>query len=255
MNVIYGGCKKDKKSREVIITTHGESLKVRRIFRTFTMTDAFKKKYPKASDVDHTRHRSQLLKMVEAVDFDKVLPPNVIHSATIILDGQRYFYSKVSGQWWDLPMIKYWNTRVGDVFDYDRNRTLTAKLEHDNFRNCIVMALNQTKVDKPLPPCSVRVYRNNEEVFYKDFSFTSFNRQFLIAGGIDHLSQVFRVVSLDDIQPTDIFCVKLNDAHQFYNLFQGNKLTTMIPKSLMFGLSEYEALIGEPYRFRDNLLG
>lgn len=257
LEVIYGGCKDDKFSRELVVTARGDKLVVRKIFRKFTMSDAYKEKYPEAKEVDYTRNRYELLEWVESFDYQRA-NPKTAPMVTLIFEGQRYFYNKISGQWWDLPMLKYWNMRLSDLLQYDDDRTFRMNLEEDRSRNCLLLTLNQRVVDEDLTPCIIRVFRNNEEIYKEHFSFLTFNMQRQIEDGTDCFSQVRSVLRLDAVEPHDIYCIHLEsqtDLYQFHNWHNGKSLTKSIPKFLMFGLEQYEQKLGEEYRFKNEIFG
>lgn len=257
LEVIYGGCKDDKFSRELVVTARGDKLVVRKIFRKFTMSDAYKEKYPEAKEIDYTRNRHKLLEWIGSVDHQRA-NPKVAPMATLIFEGQRYFYNKISGQWWDLPMLKYWNMRMSDLLRHDDDRTFRMNLEADRSRNCLLLTLNQRVVDTDLDPCMIRVFKNNEEIFKEHFSFISFNMQRQIEDGTDCFSQVRSVISLDATEPDDIYCIQFisrTEQYQFHNWHNGKILTKSLPKFLMFRMKDYEDRLGEQYRFRDEVFG
>ncbi len=257
LEVIYGGCKDDKFSRELVVTARGDKLVVRKIFRKFTMSDAYKEKYPEAKEVDYTRNRYKLLEWLESFDYQRA-NPKVAPMATLIFEGQRYFYNKISGQWWDLPMLKYWNMRMSDLIRHDDDRTFRMNLEEDRSRNCLLLTLNQRVVDTDLDPCMIRVFKNNEEIYKEHFSFIEFNMQRQIEDGTDCFSQVRSVISLDATEPDDIYCIQFisrTEQYQFHNWHNGKILTKSIPKFLMFRMKDYEDRLGEQYRFRAEVFG
>ena len=253
--VIYGRIRNDNVSRETVLTVRGDNLIVRRIRRKITMSEAFKTKYPEASVVDYTRHAQMLLGWAESIDYDLVCPKTV-PMVSIIYQGHRYFYNKVSSQWWDLPMLNYWNMRLGDLLQHDDDRAFRMNLEEDRSRNCLLLTLNQRVVDEDLSPCIIRVFRNNEEIYKEHFSFLTFNMQHQIEDGTDCFSQVRSVLRLDAVEPHDIYCIHLEsqtESFQFHNWHNGKTLTKSIPKFLMFGLEQYEQKLGEEYRFKNEI--
>ncbi len=247
IEVIYGGCKDDKFSRELVVSARGAKIVVRKIFRKFIMTDTYKEKYPKATEIDYTRNRHKLLEWIESVDYHRADPKSA-PTATLIFEGRRYFYNKISGQWWDFPMLKYWNVRMRDLLRHDDDRTFRMNLEEDRSRNCLLLTINQPVVDTDLDPCMISVFKNNEEIYKEHFSFIKYET--------NHISLVRRIVSLDNVEPNDIYCIHfqgLTEQYQFHNWHNGKILTKSLHKFLMFRMEDYEDWLGEQYRFRDKV--
>ena len=160
-----GGCSV-KQNCELIVVKRKDKLVARCISHKITMSEPFKEKYPVASEIDHTRNSQQLSVWLESLDMDAILPHRA-PMVTLIFEGQQYHYSKISGQWWDSPMLAYWNNRVFAMRDYDDDRRMRVALEYDNMLKYIVVTLNQAVVEKPIEPQTLQVYRNNDLIFSK----------------------------------------------------------------------------------------
>lgn len=252
MEVVYGGGFKDKTLRDLIVLERNGKLIVRRICRKFTSKVDFKEKYPEALVVDYTRNQHILLNWIKMIDWE-VTNPNTCPMPTFIFKGNRYYFNRVSGQWWDLPTNKYWNSRLSDLLKYDDDRKFKVSLEVDKLRNQILLKINQKIVDEPIHPCQIEVFRNNEQVYIGNHSFTHVNMEYQLEGGLDTVSIVTAIDSLDNKCPHDIFCILVNGVASFFD-YRGVGLYSSIPKFLLFGMEDYEKKLGEPYMHK-HLIG
>ena len=240
LEVIYGGCKDDKFSRELVVTARGDKLVVRKIFRKFTMSDAYKEKYPEAKEIDYTRNRYELLEWVESFDYQRA-NPKTAPMVTLVFEGQRYFYNKISGQWWDLPMLNYWNKRVFAMRGYDDDRRMHVALEYDKMRKYIVVTLNQKIVEKPIEPQKLEVYRNNDLILSK-----------MIEPDADanRVGMVITAMVEVELDKDDIYCLIYGETHSLYDVsISGKSLQRAIPKAIWFRAKEFEEKHGAPFRW------
>lgn len=254
MEVVYGGGFKDKTLRELIILERNGKLIVRRIRRKITANQKFKDKYPEANIHDYTRHRNILLNQIDSIDW-LIASPNVCPMPTLIYHGKRYYYNRVSGQWWDLPMIKYWNNRTSDLWKYEDDRQFKVGLCVDPLRNYLMLSINQKIVDSPIQPCNIIVFRNNELIHNETFSFTQVNLEYQLEGGMDSINIMREIDSLDNQSTHDIYCILVNGYASFYDNRSPAGLCRSIPKFLLFGMEEYETTIGEPYKLKNLIFG
>ncbi len=254
MDVVYGGGFKDKTLRELIILERNGNLFVRRIRRKFTSTPEFKEKYPEALVVDYTRNQHKLLNWIKLIDWE-VTNPTSCPMPTFLFEGKRYYFNRVSGQWWDLPTNKYWNGRLSDLFNYDNDRKLKAELKVDHTWKQVHLTITQNVVDTPLQNCNICVFRNNELLLREDFPFAEGNLQYQNAEGVTKVDLV-RVISGEvNRNPHDIYCILVNGKASFYDHHGRINLYPSIPKFLLFGMEEYEKKLGEPYKFKDLVFG
>lgn len=253
MEVVYGGGFKDKTLRELIVLERNGKLIVRRIRRKFTSTVDFKEKYPEALVVDYTRNQHILLNWIKMIDWE-FTNPNTCPMPTFIFKGNRYYFNRVSGQWWDLPTNKYWNSRLSDLLTYNDDRKFKVSLEVDPIRESVLLLLKQKNLEVSLEPCSIEVYRNNDIVFSKRLTFEHLMQEYQLAPGYVSLNQVIPIDSLDNKNQHDIFCVLVNGKASFFDYHGAGGLYSSIPKCLLFGMEDYEKKLGEPYMHK-HLIG
>ncbi len=239
--VINIGGSSDKSNRELIVVMRNGKLVARAIRFKITMSDAFKTKYPKASEIDHTRNRTILLKWLNSLYMGEILPGRA-PVVTLIYEGKRYFYSKVSGQWWDNLMLGYWNQRVFAVHKYDENRKMRCELEYDNLRKYINVVLAQNVVDKPIEPISLKVYHNNDLILDKTIS---------IDNDATRVSVVTAIMNEVELNDSDIYCVIYNGEYIHYEVNRAkNSLHRMLPKMFLIRAADFEAEHGTTYKWR-----
>ena len=254
MEVVYGGGFKDKTLRDLIVLERNGKIIVRRIRRKFTSALSFKDKYPEASVIDYTRNQYTLQSWIRLIDWG-FTNPNSCPMPTFLFKGNRYYFNRVSDQWWDLPTNKYWNSRLSDLLTYDGDRKFKVELEVDHFHKHVVLNVKQKIVDAPVQPCNIRVFRNNEQIHNENFLFTKLYFQFQIEGGVDTLDLTRVVGSMANKNRHDIYCILVNGKASFYDYRGPGGLFSSIPKFLLMGMEEYEKKLGEPYRFRDYVWG
>lgn len=254
MEVVYGGGFKDKTLRDLIVLERNGKLIVRRIRRKFTSALSFKDKYPEASVIDYTRNQYTLQSWIRLIDWD-FTNPNTCPMPTFLFKGNRYYFNRVSGQWWDLPTNKYWNSRLSDLLTYDDDRKFKVSLEADTTRKRVLLLLKQKNLEVCLEPCSIVVYRNNDIIYNERLTFDHLMQEHQLAPGYVSLNQIIPIDSLGNKSSHDIFCVLVNSKASFYDYRGPGGLFSSIPKFLLMGMEEYEKKLGEPYRFRDYVWG
>ena len=253
LEVVYGGGFKDKTLRELIVLERNGKLIVRRIRRKFTAELNFKEKYPEASVVDYTRNQHILLNWIKLIDWD-FTNPNSCPMPTFIFNSNRYYFNRVSGQWWDLPTNKYWNGRLSDLLTYDDDRKFKVSLEYDTSREQLLLLLKQKNLEVRPEPCNIVVYRNNDMLYSNHFTFDQLMLEYQLSPGYVMLNQVIPIGSLDAKKSGDIYCVLVNDTALFFDNRGRGGLYSSIPKFLLFGMEEYEKQLGEPYMHK-HLIG
>ncbi len=246
MEVVYGGGFNDKTLRELIVLERNGKLIVRRIRRKFTSTLSFKEKYPEASVVDYTRNQHTLLSWIKMIDWN-LTNPNTCPMPTFLFEGKRYYFNRVSGQWWDLPTNKYWNSRLSDLLAYDDDRKFKVSLELDASREQVLLLLKQKNLEVRPEPCSIVVYRNNDVIYRERFTFDQLMLEYRLSPDNVSLNQVIPIDKLDNKKPHDIYCVLVNSKASFFDYRGRFGLYSSIPKFLLFGMEEYEKKLGEPY--------
>lgn len=238
--VIVAGKSSIKRNGELIVVLRKDKLVARCISRKITMSEAFKKKYPTASEIDHTRNRQLLLTWLESLDMETLLP-NRAAMVTLLFEGQQYHYNKVSGNWWDTAMLGYWNKRVFAVHHYDDDRRMHVALEYDQVRKYIVVTLKQKIVEKPIEPQTLQVYRNNDLIFSKMIETDADTKQ---------VDTVITAMTEVELVKGDIYCLIYGESHSLYDVsISGKKLQRAIPKSIWFRAKEFEEKHGAPFRW------
>lgn len=240
LEVIVAGKCSIKRNCELIVVLRKDKLVARCISRKITMSEAFKKKYPTASEIDHTRNHRLLLTWLESLDMKTILP-NRAPMVTLIFEGQQYHYSKVSGYWWDTAMLGYWNKRVFAMRDYDEDRRMHVALEYDQMRKYIVVTLNQKIVEKPIEPQTLEVYRNNDLILSKIIETEADTKR---------VGMVITAMTEVELVKDDIYCLIYGKTHSLFDVsISGKKLQRAIPKSIWFRAKEFEEKHGTPYRW------
>lgn len=239
MKVIYN-IKDDRRSREVVIMLRGDGLICRKIQRKIIMSAAFKEKYPIASEIDHTRHQNMLLQWLNSIDDSLVWKSNVCPGASLIFEGKKYFFSKVTGSWTDNHYLKYWMGRRGRVDDYDRRRSLSVVMSYNAVAKSFGISLNRWVVESPFTIPTLEIYRNNDLIWSYDFPTVT----------TPSLSD-YVVGAKTELNDYDIFCLKYGDNHELY-LVNGTRdgiYHANIPKMIWHLLDDFEKMHGAPYRF------
>lgn len=240
LEVIVAGKCSIKRNCELIVVLRKDKLVARCISRKITMSEAFKKKYPTASEIDHTRNRQLMLTWLESLDMETLLP-NRAAMVTLLFEGQQYHYNKVSGYWWDTAMLGYWNKRVFAVHHYDDDRRMHVALEYDKLRKHIVVTLNQKIVEKPIDPQTLEVYRNNDLILSKIIETEADTKR---------VGMVIAAMTEVELDKDDIYCLIYGESHSFYDVsISGEKLDQAIPKSIWFRAKEFEEKHGAPFRW------
>lgn len=238
--VISAGRRNVKQNCELIVVMRKDKLVARNISRKITMSKAFVNKYPTASEIDHTRNHRFLLEWLESLDMETLLP-NRVAMVTLLFEGQRYYYNKISGYWWDTAMLEHWNKRVFAMRDYDESRRMHVALEYDQAQRYIVVTLKQKIVEKPIEPQTLQVYRNNDLIFSKMIETDADTKQ---------VDTVITAMTEVELVKGDIYCLIYGESHSLYDVsISGKKLQRAIPKSIWFRAKEFEEKHGAPFRW------
>lgn len=212
MEVRYCGNLNDRISREILIIERNGKLVVRRIRRKITMSEAFKSKYLKATTIEHTDQRSTALQMIESVNW-RLMAGSTVPACTLIIDGKRHHYSCVSGQWWDIEMVKYWNKRLSDVIEYRQVRKLDSRLEIID--DHVWLVFSKEVADNKSESVSYKVYRNNDV-------FLELNKLELHPKADDSIYYNTALFPVSDLNEEDAYVLEVEKHSRRYRFRDGN---------------------------------